>query len=318
MKALHVKSLSRHFGNFRAVDNISFDVARGEVFGFLGANGAGKSTTIRMLCGILPPTSGQAELMGIDVIADPARVKLNIGYMSQKFSLYQDLTVKENIEFFAGIHGIRGRILQRRMNEILEMAELRGMEKRITGSLPGGWKQKLALGCSLVHNPGVIFLDEPTAGVDPAARRLFWDIIYEIRSQGATVFVTSHYMDEVEQCDRVAMMHAGKIAALDTPENLKRNLLPGPVLEISGEDVDAIKKLLDQNESVIRVDPFGRGLHVILSSRWKGKAKEALQYCSNLDNKLWVKGKLKGTIVEPGLEDVFVYLIGTLEAGHVS
>lgn len=315
MIALKVRDLTKRFGSFTAVDAVNFDVRTGEIFGFLGANGAGKSTTIRMLCGILPPTSGSAELLGIDVIKYPGRVKKSIGYMSQKFSLYDDLTVKENIEFFAGIHGVGGASLKKRMDEILDLSELHGRENRITGSLPGGWKQKLALGCSLMHDPGVIFLDEPTAGVDPAARRLFWDIINTLKRNGTTIFVTSHYMDEVEQCDRVAMMHNGRIAALNTPASLKEKILPGPVLEIRCENPSAARNILGEHKSVVRVDPFGRGLHAIVKRKGRGKITSQLTDIRNL-LRSGCPGKVEVEEVRPGLEDVFVYLIGSLEANH--
>lgn len=295
-----------------AVDHIDFDVEEGEIFGFLGANGAGKSTTIRMLCGILPPSSGKAELLGIDVKQHPDRIKQSIGYMSQKFSLYSDLTVKENIEFFGGIHNLGRETLQERTRDILKMAELTGKEKVMTSSLPGGWKQKLALGCSMIHRPKVLFLDEPTAGVDPASRRMFWKIIHELRDEGTTIFVTSHYMDEVEQCDRVALMHRGSIAALGSPMELKRDVIPGSVLYVLTDNQVATREILVNTEGLIRTDPFGRGFHCIVDSRQSRRVSAVER---NIRKNLEAAGVKADQIrsVEPGLEDVFVYLIGSLE-----
>lgn len=307
MKAVVTENLSRLFGNFRAVDSVTFEVETGEIFGFLGANGAGKSTTIRMLCGILPPTSGSAYVMNKNVSDDPQGVKRAIGYMSQKFSLYGDLTVQENIEFAGGIRGLSASEMRKRRLEILESAGLKGSEKARTDSLPGGIKQRLALGCSLIHNPGLVFLDEPTAGVDPSSRRMFWDLILEMRELGRTVFVTSHYMDEVEQCDRVAMMDRGRIVALDSPSGLRKNVLPGPVLEIRCENLKGTRELLEGREEIARIDPFGRGFHAILS-RKDSANKTAREFTSLLENR--GAGRTEIVEVRPSLEDVFVFLIG--------
>ena len=220
---IEVESLSRSFGDFRAVDEISFSVGKGEVFGFLGANGAGKSTTIRMLCGLLAPTSGKGRVFGYDILNEPERVKPHVGYMSQKFSLYPDLSVEENLDFFGGIYRVPEEKLPERQRRAIAMAGLEGKEKTRTADLAGGFKQRLALGAALLHEPTLLFLDEPTAGVAPLARRGFWELIHELSISGTTVFVTSHYMDEVEQCDRIALMSRGRIVALDTPENLKRD-----------------------------------------------------------------------------------------------
>jgi len=307
MKAVVTENLSRLFGNFRAVDSVTFEVETGEIFGFLGANGAGKSTTIRMLCGILPPTSGSAYVMNKNVSDDPQGVKRAIGYMSQKFSLYGDLTVQENIEFAGGIRGLSASEMRKRRLEILESSGLKGSEKARTDSLPGGIKQRLALGCSLIHNPGLVFLDEPTAGVDPSSRRMFWDLILEMRELGRTVFVTSHYMDEVEQCDRVAMMDRGRIVALDSPSGLRKNVLPGPVLEIRCENLKGTRELLEGREEIARIDPFGRGFHAILS-RKDSANKTAREFTSLLENR--GAGRTEIVEVRPSLEDVFVFLIG--------
>jgi ABC-2 type transport system ATP-binding protein len=219
--AVEVENLVKRFGDFVAVDHISFQVGRGEIFGFLGPNGAGKSTAIRILCGLLRPSEGKARVSGLDVATQPETIRKNIGYMSQKFSLYDDLTVEENIDFFSGIYGVpNGRRFERK-EYVLKMAGLEGNRSTMTRLLPGGWKQRLALGCAILHEPPILFLDEPTSGVDPIARRAFWDLIYQLSSAGHTVFVTTHYMDEAEYCHRLALMYRGKIVALGAPKELK-------------------------------------------------------------------------------------------------
>ncbi len=220
--AVEVEGLVRRFGDFVAVDGISFRVARGEIFGFLGPNGAGKTTAIRILCGLLRPTEGRALVAGFDVAADPEGVRRNIGYMSQRFSLYDDLTVEENLEFFGGIYGVTGARRRQRIEYALAMAGLGEHRRRMTRVLAGGFKQRLALGCALLHEPPILFLDEPTSGVDPAARRDFWDLIHHFSREGRTVFVTTHYMEEAEYCHRLALMHRGRIVALGTPRALKQ------------------------------------------------------------------------------------------------
>ena len=222
--AIKVDHLTRRFGSFTAVDDVSFDVKKGEVFGFLGSNGAGKSTTIRMLCGLLKPTSGRAEVGGIDVGRDPEGVKRRIGYMSQKFSLYELLTVDQNIRFYAGLYGLSGERLAQRRDFILEMAGLVTREDIQARTLSGGWRQRLALGCALLHEPPILFLDEPTGGVDPVSRRDFWRLIDDLAIAGTTVLVTTHYLDEAERCDRVAIIHGGQIAALGPTRELKEAL----------------------------------------------------------------------------------------------
>ena len=222
--AIHVEHLTRRFGTFAAVDDVSFDVRRGEVFGFLGSNGAGKSTTIRMLCGLLRPTSGRAEVGGVDVSRDPEGVKRRIGYMSQRFSLYELLTVDQNIRFYGGLYGLSGERFARRRLFALEMAGLVGREHVLARTLSGGWRQRLALGCALLHEPPILFLDEPTGGVDPVSRRDFWRLIDDLAQGGTTVLVTTHYLDEAERCDRVAIIHGGRIAALGPTQDLKRAL----------------------------------------------------------------------------------------------
>ena len=222
--AVVIENLTKKFGDFLAVDNVSLRVAKGEIFGFLGPNGAGKSTTIRILCGLLGPTSGKATVSGFDVATEPEQVKRSIGYMSQKFSLYGDLTVEENLDFFAGIYGVPKEKRAHRKQFAVDMAGLENRRGELTASLPGGWKQRLALGCAILHEPPILFLDEPTSGVDPLARRAFWDLIYDLSAGGQTIFVTTHYMDEAEYCHRVALMYKGKTIAMNTPKALKAEL----------------------------------------------------------------------------------------------
>ncbi len=230
--AVEVHELTRSFGSFLAVDHISFGVAKGEIFGFLGANGAGKTTTIRMLCGLLLPSAGTGSVGGYDIIRDSERVKLNIGYMSQRFSLYEDLTVAENLEFFGGIYGLTRRGIVERRRELLESVGLAGESDKLVGSLPVGFKQRTALSAALLHDPEIVFLDEPTSGVDPVARRSFWLLIYELADRGKTVFVTTHYMDESEYCGRVAIMKLGRIAALENPHRLKERYRAASMQEV--------------------------------------------------------------------------------------
>ncbi len=219
--SVKVENLTKTFGKFVAVNNISFEVSRGEIFGFLGANGAGKTTTIRMLCGLLLPTSGQAWVHGFDIGKQPESVKENIGYMSQKFSLYNDLTVEENITFYGGVYGLDKEVLDQQKNWMLDKLNLRAQRKTLTSEIPLGWKQRLALGCAILHNPSIVFLDEPTSGVDPISRRNFWELIYDLAVRGTTVFVTTHYMDEAEYCNRLSIMHQGEIITIDSPNKLK-------------------------------------------------------------------------------------------------
>lgn len=244
-----VSALTKKFGDFVAVDSVSFQVHRGEVFGFLGANGAGKSTTIRMLCGLLKPTSGDASVGGYDIAKKPEEVKRRIGYMSQKFSLYMDLTAEENIRFYAGVYGLSRSRVRSKIPEVMEMAGLRGREHSPTSELAGGWRQRLALGCALLHDPAIVFLDEPTGGVDPIQRRRFWDLISDLAANGVTVFVTTHYLDEAEYCHRIMLMHAGRIVAGGSPHELKdRYALP--TLE------DVFIRLIGESD---REGPFEKG-----------------------------------------------------------
>jgi ABC-2 type transport system ATP-binding protein len=282
------------------VRDVSFDVARGEIFGYLGANGAGKSTTIRMLCGLLAATSGEATVAGIDVVHDPRGVRRAIGYMSQKFSLYLDLTVEENLAFFGGAYGLFGARLRQRRAEVEEELELAELGNEITGALPGGLRQRLALACAILHEPQIVFLDEPTAGVDPGARRRFWQLIRRLAAQGTTIFVTTHYMDEAEYCDRVGLMVTGQLAALDTPAGLKRTFVPGRMLEVRGATRDAVTDL----PGVIGVVPFGAALHVRVAE--PGPDADAL------GRALADRGVTAASVADTDvtLEDVFLAVVG--------
>jgi ABC-2 type transport system ATP-binding protein len=260
--AIQVDQLSKHFGDFVAVRDVSFHVERGEIFGYLGANGAGKSTTIRMLCGLLRPSGGRASVAGHDVASSALSVKSSIGYMSQKFSLYLELDAQDNLEFFAGIYGLSGRRLQHAIDEVVERTGLSEHKRAVTGSLPGGIRQRLALACSLIHKPAIVFLDEPTAGVDPGSRRDFWRLIRELAGQGTTVFVTTHYMDEAEYCARIGLMVDGVLVALDTPDALKRTWVPGEAVSIEGRDLHKGVSAARQLPDVRAAELFGASLHV--------------------------------------------------------
>ncbi len=260
--AVRAQGLTRRFGAFVAVDHVSFEIPRGAVWGFLGPNGAGKSTTIRMLCGILEPTDGGAEVLGYDVVRDPEQIKARVGYMSQRFSLYHDLTVAENLAFYAGVYGLPPAEARDRAEEWMARAGLRGREHQLAGSLSGGWKQRLAFGCAVLHRPAMIFLDEPTSGVDPMSRRQFWDLIDQFAQSGITVMVTTHYMDEAEHCDTLAFIYAGRIIALGTPEEIKTQQMSGDLLEIItpqyAEALDVLAAQPDVREAAL----FGRAIHV--------------------------------------------------------
>jgi ABC-2 type transport system ATP-binding protein len=260
--AVTARDLTRRFGAFTAVDRVTFEVGQGEIFGYLGANGAGKSTTIRMLIGLLQPTSGQGTVAGHDIASRPDAVKAAIGYMSQKFSLYLDLPVAENLRFFGAAYGLEGRALEARAEELLERVGLAGRGETTTGDLPGGQRQRLALACALLHRPSVVFLDEPTAGVDPVARRSFWALIRELAAGGTTVFVTTHYLDEAEYCARIGLMVDGRLVALDTPAGLKRTWVPDRVLVARGRGLGLAGEKLARAPGVRAVAPFGAALHL--------------------------------------------------------
>ena len=265
--AIVVRGLTRRFGGFIAVDDLSFEVRRGEIFGFLGSNGAGKSTTIRMLCGLLKPTAGTASVGGIDVTADPEGVKQRIGYMSQRFSLYELLTVDQNITFWAGIYGLGAGPLAARREFVVEMAGLRGRETTLARDLSGGWRQRLALGCAILHEPPILFLDEPTGGVDPVARRQFWRLIDTLSQSGVTVLVTTHYLDEAERCHRVALIHAGKLAAIGSPREVKQLFASRRIIEVRGPDPVALMRALDGLAVVEKTSLFGTAVHAVLRDR---------------------------------------------------
>ena len=260
--AVMVENLENRYGDFHAVNKVSFKVRKGEIFGFLGPNGAGKSTTIRMLCGIIIPTSGKANVIGFDVFKETEKIKNHIGYMSQKFSLYEDLTVEENIDFYSGIYQIPAKEKRERKEWVIKMAGLDNHRNSLTAILPGGWRQRLALGCALLHRPPVIFLDEPTSGVDPISRRSFWDLIYQLASEGVTVFVTTHYMDEAEYCDRLAMIYRGELVALGTPNELSQKYMSEDILNLECSDPFAMLKVINKIPEIEEAALFGRGLHL--------------------------------------------------------
>ncbi len=300
---VHIENLTKRFGDFVAVDKVSLDVRKGEIFGFLGPNGAGKSTTIRILCGLLPPTSGSATVAGFDVATQPEEIKRNLGYMSQKFSLYDDLTVQENIDFFAGVYGVPPEKQAARRDYVLKMAMLEDQRTRMTRLLSGGWKQRLALGCAILHEPPILFLDEPTSGVDPIARRSFWELIYQLSAAGHTVFVTTHYMDEAEYCNRVALMYGGRIIALGSPAELKTSLGVGNLLNLESSDLLGSMTALEGKKEILDIAVFGGGLHVKVADAaaaipeiWKTLEQAHIQVKA-LDS------------IRPSMEDVFVSLI---------
>jgi len=296
--------LTKVFGDFRAVDDVSLQVRKGEIYGFLGSNGAGKSTTIRMLCGLLIPTSGRAEVAGFDVGKKPNEVKKRIGYMSQKFSLYLDLTVVENMRFFGGVYGLPSARLKERVAWGLEMSELRGQEKRLAKELSGGHRQRLALACALLHSPPIVFLDEPTGGVDPVARRVFWDLIYELAEEGRTVFVTTHFMDEAEHCHRIALMDSGKVVAEGTPSELKALLSDLLHLEVVCTPAARALEALTGAPFVRGLSIFGNSVHVSTPDRAEGEARirRTLEASG-------VRIERIGPIL-PSLEDVFLHVLG--------
>jgi ABC-2 type transport system ATP-binding protein len=301
--AVKLETLVKRFGNFVAVDNVSLEVAPGEIFGFLGPNGAGKSTTIRILCGLLAPTSGRATVHGFDVATQPEEIRQNIGYMSQKFSLYDDLTVEENIEFFGGVYGVSDEALPARRDYVLKMAGLEERRITMTRLLSGGWKQRLALGCAILHEPPILFLDEPTSGVDPIARRNFWDLIYRLSDAGQTVFVTTHYMDEAEYCHRLALMYGGRVIALGSPAELKKSLGAGHLLNLETTDLLGSMTAITEQPGILDVAVFGGGLHV--------KVEDEMQAENSIRNALKTKGIRIATMepIPPSMEDVFVSLI---------
>jgi ABC-2 type transport system ATP-binding protein len=305
MNAIEVRDLRRTFGSFVAVDDVSFDVRQGEIFGWLGANGAGKSTTIRMLIGVLPPTAGDAVVAGHRISDDPQGVKRRIGYMSQRFSLYPDLTVRQNLEFFGGAYGLWGAKLQSRIGAVSVEVDLQDLLTAKTADLPGGTRQRVALGASLLHEPAIVFLDEPTAGVDPVSRRRFWDLIRRLSGQGVTVFVTTHHLDEAEHCARIGLMVDGRLVALDTPPGLAATWVPGQLYRLSGTGAHKARALLVGRPGVVDVEPFGAALHV----RVDGVPAERIGE--------WARPAVPDLRIEPTrptLEDVFLAVVGGKEA----
>jgi ABC-2 type transport system ATP-binding protein len=290
--AIETMGLTKRFGARTAIDKVNLAVKEGIIYGFLGSNGAGKSTMIRMLCGLLAPSEGAGSIMGLDIVRDRDAIRTHIGYMSQKFSLYPDLTVLENLSFYAGMYGLSGEIKQKRIHDMLAMADLFGRQDQLAGTLSGGWRQRLALGCAILHHPNVLFLDEPTGGVDPMARRLFWEIISELAEGGTTVMVTTHLMDEAERCDKVGFLFDGKLIVDDTPSHLK-DTLKGTLLEIKTEEPLKLKKQFkEQGLSAKDIYPFGTALHVLVDSRDVGTF-----------------AAFSPQPIRPTLEDVFVYYL---------
>ncbi|HYB61163.1 MAG TPA: ABC transporter ATP-binding protein [Methylomirabilota bacterium] len=303
-----VEGLYKRFGDFVAVDNVSFEARKGEIFGFLGPNGAGKSTTIRILCGLLLPSAGRATVAGLDVATHPEEIRQRIGYMSQKFSLYNDLRVTENLRFFAGLYSVPAKDVPARMSWAVKMAGLEGRERTITGSLAVGWKQRLALGCAVLHQPPIVFLDEPTSGVDPVTRQQFWELIHQMADEGVTVFVTTHYMDEAEYCHRLLLIDRGRIVAMGTPTELKKSAMRGELLLVECDPLGPALDVLPNVPGVLDSAVFGNALHAVVSEpqftipRIRA-ALEAEQ----------IKMR-RAEVISPSLEDVFVSLTGSHEA----
>jgi len=303
MNTIEVENLTKRFGTFTAVDHINFEVKEGEIFGFLGANGAGKSTTIRMLCALLTSTEGTARVGGYDINTQPLKVKERIGYMSQKFSLYEDITVEENIDFFGRVYGLTNSELNERKRWVLDIANLHGREKSITRTLSGGWKQRLALGCAVLHRPRIVFLDEPTSGVDPVMRRRFWELINEMSADGVTVIVTTHFLEEAEYCNDIILINAGKIIATGSPKELKENYIWHPILEVQCSNVIQAMEEIESQPWAIETSVFGTHLHVSVPNEEEGKMRirETLS-ASGIDIYNIER-------ITPSLEDVFIYLL---------
>jgi ABC-2 type transport system ATP-binding protein len=302
-----VEGLYKRFGDFVAVDNVSFEARKGEIFGFLGPNGAGKSTTIRILCGLLLPSAGRATVAGLDVATHAEEIRQRIGYMSQKFSLYNDLRVTENLRFFAGLYSVPAKDVPARMAWAVKMAGLEGRERAITGSLAVGWKQRLALGCAVLHQPPIVFLDEPTSGVDPVTRQQFWELIHQMADEGVTVFVTTHYMDEAEYCHRLLLIDRGRIVAMGTPTELKKSAMRGELLLIECDPLGPALDVLPNVPGVLDTAVFGNALHAVVSDSQAAipRIREALEAKQ-------IKMR-RAEVIPPSLEDVFVSLTGSHE-----
>lgn len=302
--SIDVRNLTKRFGSFTAVDDVSFTVREGEIFGFLGPNGSGKSTVIRMLCGLLDPTSGGASVAGHDIARQPDLVKRNIGYMSQKFSLYEDLTVDQNLDFFAGIYAIpRARIAERK-EYVIDVARLQGLEHRKPRELPGGLRQRLALATAILHEPRIVFLDEPTGGVDPISRRSFWELIYQLSERGITVFVTTHFLDEAEHCDNIGFLYFAKLIALGSPKELKTTYMRWKILEIeASQPAEALTLLGEESEWIGETSIFGNNIHISVPDAVAGIERARVL----LERKGIDVGRIEE--IEPSLEDIFIYLI---------
>lgn len=305
-----VENLSKRFGGFTAVDRVSFRIGESEIMGFIGPNGAGKSTLIRVLCGLLDPTEGRALVSGIDVAKDPDRVRQHIGYMSQKFSLYNDLSVLENLRFFAGVYQVPRDKLAERLHFALDMAGLLGREEILVSTLAGGWKQRLALGCAILHRPRILFLDEPTSGVDPASRRRFWDLIHTLSAEGVTVLVSTHYMDEAEYCNRIALINRGTLVAVGTPTELKHRALGGQLVRVEAERLGPLLRGLRDAPGVRDVAVFGNSLHVFIQDA--GSVDATVR--AFLDDRKLAYTRVE--TIEPSLEDVFVHLVTASDGGR--
>jgi ABC-2 type transport system ATP-binding protein len=304
MNSITVNNLTKKFGSFISVNNISFEVKKGDVFGFLGANGAGKTTTIRMLCGIMTPTSGQAVVGGYNIVTEPNKVKTRIGYMSQRFSLYSDLTVDQNINFFGGVYGLENHLFEERKKWVLSMANLSGKENMITKSLPGGIKQRLALGTAVIHNPDIVFLDEPTSGVDPISRRNFWELINNLSAEGTTIFVTTHYLEEAEFCNNIILINSGEIIAHGNPAELKTNYIKHKIIELECDKPVEAMSLLSNTDFIREVSIFGNNIHANVNDVNTSIKKI----------KTFLEGEHSISVsrmdeITPTLEDVFINLV---------
>lgn len=300
--AIQTTNLCKRYGKFTAVNNLNLSITQGEIFGFLGPNGAGKSTTIRMLCGLLEPTSGEGSISGYDIIKEPEKVKEHIGYMSQSFGLYHDLTVEENLRFYGRLYIADGKTCTENIEQAIELVQLQGYRKTLASRLSGGWRQRLALACSVVHKPQIIFLDEPTAGIDPVSRRILWDFLYELSHAGTTLFVTTHYMEEAERCNRIGFIWQGNLVACSTPEGLKKDYITQQLLNLKCTPIDKAYKLLKKSDAIIDVNFYGDELHV--------SVENAQQVMPVLERLLAQEGIHVNLLeeIQPSIEDVFVSL----------
>ncbi len=301
--AVETHELTKKFGDFTAVDHVSFTIPRGQIFGFLGPNGAGKTTTMRMLLGLLPPTQGSALVLGYDVVKEIDQLRQRIGYMSQKFSLYNDLRVEENLNFYGGVYGVRGDQLRQRKEVILQMAGLLGRERELTKNLSGGWKQRLALGTAIIHEPEILFLDEPTAGVDPISRREFWDLLYELAEVGTTIFVTTHYMDEAEHCQNLAFIQRGRLVAEGSPQEMKLHQMPGEVLEVDCAQADEAVQVLRKLTIFDEVALYGALIHVVTPKGVRANEQKPIIAAALAKAGIQIKSVQR---IAPSLEDVFI------------